>query len=296
MELQTAVEEYIARKRLMGFRYEGTSRDLRALVRFFPSVSIDQIRVTQVEKFLNRPTSGRDSWIARYVRFKAFFSYWRARRELARIPLPRSRRPGKRIFSPYVFTTFQIKSLLKHSSALDHRLSAIEPDTFRALLIALYATGMWVGEALSLLRRDFDQKTGVIHLHSRFGNDRQIPIGPDLGKVLNHHLDGSVASDLIFSTKAGTRIDLHRAAICFRRCLKRSGIRREDGACRQPGLRDLRHSFAVNRVTHWQHRGLDMDLMLPRLAAYMGLSTFSTPERYLSLAPTHFQKQVRVLS
>jgi integrase/recombinase XerD len=296
MELQTAVEEYIARKRLMGFRYENNSKELRAFVRFFPSVSIDQIRVTQVEKFLNRPTSGRDLWIGRYIRFKAFFSYWRARRELARIPLPRSRRAGKRVFSPYVFTSVQVKLLVKHASVLDHCLSAIEPDKFRALVITLYATGMWVGEALSLLRHDFDEKAGVIHLNSRFGNDRQIPIGPDLGEVLNHHLEGSVASDLVFSTKTGARIGSHRAAIFFRRCLKRSGIRREDGARRQPGLRDLRHSFAVNRITYWQRHGFDMDLMLPRLAVYMGLSTFSTAERYLSLAPTHFQKQVRVLS
>src|ERR1700693_3135135 len=147
MELQTAVEEYIARKRLMGFRYENNSKELRAFVRFFPSVSIDQIRVTQVEKFLNRPTSGRDLWIGRYIRFKAFFSYWRARRELARIPLARSRRAGKRGFSPYVFTSVQVKLLVKHASVLDHCLSAIEPDKFRALVITLYATGMWVGEA-----------------------------------------------------------------------------------------------------------------------------------------------------
>jgi integrase/recombinase XerD len=296
MDLQTAVEDYIARKRLMGFRYRINSYELRWLVRFLPGVSLDQIRRVQIEKLLNRPTIGRGTWIGRYTRLKAFFSYWRGRGELRRIPLPRPRRGGKQIFSPYVFTSLQLKSLLKHSSVLDHCLTAISPDTFRCLILTLYATGMWLDEALSLQRRDFDQEKSVIHLNSRVSIARKIPIGRDLVKVLRYQLRASLADELIFSTKVGTRIDGHRAGICFRRCLKRSGIRREDGASRQPGLRDMRHTFAVSRITEWQRLGFDMALMLPRLSVYMGLSTFSTTERYLPLAPTNFRGQVRVLS
>jgi integrase/recombinase XerD len=297
MELQTAVEDYIARKRLMGFRYRSNSYELRSLVRFLPSVSLDQIRVVQLEKFLNRPTVGRDTWIGRYARFKAFFSYWRGRGELRRIPLPRSRRGRRYIFSPYILTPVQIKSLLEHASVLDHCLTAIPPDTFRCLIITLYATGMWLDEALSLKRCDFDSEERTLHLNSRVSMVREIPLGRDLVRLLEYHLRASVTSELIFSTKIGTRIGPHRAGICFRRCMKRAGIRREDGARRrQPGLRDMRHAFAVNRITEWERLGSNMDLMLPRLSVYMGLTTFATTERYLPLAPTHFREQTRILS
>ena len=247
MDLQTAVEDYIARKRLMGFRYRINSYELRSLVRFLPGVSLDEIRRAQVEKLLNRPTIGRGTWIGRYIRFKAFFSYWRGRGELRRIPLPRPRRGRKQIFSPYVFTSLQVRSLLKHSSVLDHCLTVISPDTFRCLILTLYATGMWLDEALSLQRCDFDQEKSVLHLNSRVSIARKIPIGRDLVRVLQYQLRASLADELIFSTRFGTRIDGHRAGICFRRCMKRSGIRREDGASRQPGLRDMRHSFELER-------------------------------------------------
>jgi integrase len=280
----------------MGFRYSINSYELRSLVRALPGASLDQIRVAQIEKFLSRPTIGRATWIGRYARFRAFFSYWRGRGAMTRIPLPRSRRERKQTFSPYIFTPLQIKSLLKHASVLDHCLTAISSDTFRRLIITLYATGMWPDEALSLQRCDFDRERRTLQLNSRVSMVRKIPIGRDLSRILEGHLRSSVASELIFSTKIGTRIGTRRAGVCFRRCLKRAGIRREDGARKQPGLRDMRHAFAVSRISEWERLGSDMNLMLPRLSVYMGMRTFCTTERYLSLAPTHFRKQLRSLT
>jgi integrase len=296
MDLQKAVEDYIARKRLIGFRYRTNSYELRSLMRFLPGIALNQIRVAEVERFLDQPTIGRNTWIGRYTRFKAFFSYWRGRGKLRRIPLPRPRRGRKRVFSPYIFTPFQIKSLLKHASVLNHCLATISPNTFCCLLITLYATGLWLDEALSLKRSDFDQEERTLRVNSRASMVRKIPIGRDLCRILECHLRVSFASELIFSTKTGTRIGCHHAGVYFRRCMKRARFRREDGARRQPGLRDMRHAFAVSRITEWERVGSDMDLMLPRLSVYMGLSTFSTTERYLPLAPTHFRKQIRSLS
>jgi integrase/recombinase XerD len=297
MDLKIAVEQYIARKRWMGFRYENNSKELRAFLRMYPDISLNEIKVRHVNRFFNMLSSGRDTWIGRYGRFRAFFSYWRARQEIERVPLPRARRPGKRIFSPYIFTRLQIQTILRNATVLDRQLTAITPETFRILVITLYATGMWLGETRALMKRDLDLENGVIDLRSRFGAGRKIPIGSDLVRLLKRHLNSCPqSSDYVFATKKGSQILTHRAAICFRRCIGRSGINREDGASRQPGLRDLRHTFAVNRVTEWQRRKLNLDLMLPRLPAYMGLCTLTVTERYLPLAPTHFRKQVRALS
>jgi integrase len=280
----------------MGFRYETNSKELRAFVRMFPDISLSEIKVSHVDQFFDRPSTGRSTWIARYVRMKAFFSYWRARQEISRIPMPRPRRQGNRPFSPYIFTTAQFNSLLKVSSSLDHQLTAVTAETFRVFLITLYATGMGLSEALSLTKPDVDLNSAVIHLKSRFASDRKIPTGRDLNQLLKKHLAKSHVGEYVFPTKTGGRILTHRATVLFRRCIKRSGIKREDGSPRQPGLRDLRHTFAVNRITDWEKTHRDLDLMLPRLAVYMGLRTFSVTERYLPLAPTHFRKQTRMLS
>jgi integrase/recombinase XerD len=296
MDLKVAVEQYVARKRSMGFRYENNSKELRAFLRMYPDISLNEIKVRHVNQFFDT-SSGRDTWIGRYVRFRAFFLYWRARQEIECIPLPRARRQGKRIFSPYIFTRSQIQTILKNANVLDRQLTAVTPETFCMLVITLFATGMWLGETQALLKHDLDLENGAIDLRSRFGSGRKIPIGPDLVRLLERHVNSSLpSSEHVFATKNGSQILTHRLAICFRRCIRKSGIRREDGASRQPGLRDLRHTFAVNRVTEWQRRKLDLDLMLPRLAAYMGLRTLTVTDRYLPLAPTYFQKQVRALS
>jgi len=84
----------------------------------------------------------------------------------------------------------------------------------------------------------------------------------------------------------------HRAAIYFRRIRRSTGIKKADHAARLPGLRDLRHTFAVHRISAWYREKAHLDLMLPRLAAYMGLCNLSVTERYLPLTPRHFRQQV----
>jgi integrase/recombinase XerD len=298
MDLSSAIEEYIGRKRSMGFRYENNSKELRAFDRMYSMVPLAAIRVRHVRKFLDRPLNSRATWIGRYVRFRAFFSYWRARQKIDRIPMPRERRPGKQIFSPYIFTKRQIAALLTGTNVLNRStLSAVSPEAFRALLITILATGIWPGEALELLQRDVNWDSGTIDLKSRFGTGRKIPIGTDLMRLLKQSIRANPASTkYVFATKTGGIILPRRVAICFRRVLNRAGIKSQDASKRQPGLRDLRHTFAVNRITDWERNRRDLDLMLPRLAVYMGLWTFSVTERYLPLAPTHFREQTRMLS
>jgi hypothetical protein len=64
----------------------------------------------------------------------------------------------------------------------------------------------------------------------------------------------------------------------------------------EPGFNDLRHTFAVERIVNWYRKGAEIELMLPRLAHYMGLFTCTITERYLPLAPEHFRKQLDQLS
>jgi integrase len=64
----------------------------------------------------------------------------------------------------------------------------MDSATFRTLLVTLYATGMRLGEALSLMREDVDLKRGVIAIRGgRVGRPRRILIGRDLCSRLRRH-------------------------------------------------------------------------------------------------------------
>jgi integrase/recombinase XerD len=281
----------------MGRKYVNNSKELRAFARIYPSLSLTAVNRAHVRRFLNRRPVGRHTWGGKYARLKAFFAYWLARQEIQRLPMPRPRRQGRKTFSAYIFTQSQIRAILKNSDIHDRQFVEIRPRTFRMLIVLLYATGIWVSEALSLQLRDLDLRDSVITLSARMGPPRQIPIGPELTESLSKYIGTSSGPQhYLFVKKNGFPILTHRAAISFRRVRQHVGIQRNDGAARQPGLRDLRHTFAVNRIAEWLKNDVDLDLMLPRLAAYMGLSTLGLVNRYLPLTPMHFRQQLDDLS
>jgi len=75
-----------------------------------------------------------------------------------------------------------------------------------------------------------------------------------------------------------------------------AGIARDDGARYQPRLHDLRHTFAVHRLTAWIKRGADLNRMIPALSAYIGQVGLGSTDRYLSLTPERFRTQLDKLS
>lgn len=77
---------------------------------------------------------------------------------------------------------------------------------------------------------------------------------------------------------------------------KEAGIVRHDEARYQPRIHDLRHTFAVHRLTAWFRHGADMNRMIPALSAYMGQHDLGAAERYLRLTPERFRTQLDKLS
>jgi len=71
----------------------------------------------------------------------------------------------------------------------------------------------------------------------------------------------------------------------FQRVRKSAGIRRLDGARYQPRLHDLRHTFAVHRLTSWYRQGLDVQRLLPHLTVFLGHAHLAGTSVYLSMTP-----------
>jgi integrase/recombinase XerD len=64
----------------------------------------------------------------------------------------------------------------------------------------------------------------------------------------------------------------------------------------QPRIQDLRHSFAVHSIANWQRDNLSLEKMLPMLAAYIGNLHFESFGRYVELAPSSFETQLKCLN
>jgi integrase/recombinase XerD len=302
MALLEAVQTYIDRKRAFGVIFDKAALNLRAFAKRVGDVPLDTITPGQILAFLNGPGTSTTTWRRKFNLLHHFFEYWSARGMLQASPMPRIRPPVPQTFVPYIFSRSEVRILLRTARA-SQKLNTcmIDGSTLRTFLLFLYATGALVGEAMRLLREDIDFKKGVIKIRSaRFSRSRSIPIAPDLQAKLRRHMARlgrtRVLCPHFFVGKDGKAINGNTLRPSFQKLRRLAGIRRHDGAVYQPRMHDLRYTFAVHRLTSWFKQGADMNRMLPALAAYIGQVGLGSTERYLSMTPERFRKQLVKLS
>ena len=172
--------------------------------------------------------------------------------------------------------------------------------TLCTFLLTLYATGALPGEIRELRTEDISFRSRRIMLQgNRIKQPRCIPICFDL----RHELQTFAALNRrsksergpFFLTKSGVPISLRALNGISQRLRRIAGIDRRDGTVYWPRMYDLRATFAVHRITAWIKQGADLR-MLPALAAYMGNVSLASTERYLSLTPERFRKELHKLS
>jgi len=67
--------------------------------------------------------------------------------------------------------------------------------------------------------------------------------------------------------------------------LEERRVRRLDRGRFVPRLHDLRHSFAVHRLTACYREGGDVQRLLPQLSTYLGHVDIRSTQHYLTLTP-----------
>ena len=179
---------------------------------------------------------------------------------------------------------------LRHFAAT-HLLSAGAPLSEIGLLVV---TGMRVGEAIALDRRDFDAEQDLVTVRQgKFDKSRALPLHPTATTAVRQYLrrsDRPVTrhSAALFVSTAGTRLLCRNVQQTFGALVRRAGLVPHSAACR-PRLHDLRHRFAVCTLLDAYRQGHDPEARIARLATYLGHVDPKYTYWYLSAAPELMQ-------
>ena len=300
MTLEEAISVYVQRKQAMGMSYAKGLTTYQGFLRTVGDLEISGVTVHHVSDFLDRPKTSA-AFRRRHSLLRRFFEYWAAHGAIAELPMPSNRPAQRSYFLPYIYTSDEVRKLLRLALVLATPNDTIHRKTIRATLLTLYATGATVGEVTRLLKEDFDLQNGLIKFSgSQLKASRCIPIGKDLVRVAQQYIAWQkrteTQSEFIFSRIDGTRITPRALHAYFERLRRTAGIAGYRQSSQRPCLRDLRATFAVHRITSWLKRKDDLNLMLPALGAYMGNAGLESTERYLRLTPERFQNALNKLS
>jgi integrase/recombinase XerD len=93
-----------------------------------------------------------------------------------------------------------------------------------------------------------------------------------------------------FIGRTGERLNPKTFEVAFRRVCAWAKVRRTGGVRHQPRLHDLRHTFAVHRLTAWYQQGADVQRLLPQLSVYLGHACLSSTQYYLTMTPDLLQQ------
>jgi site-specific recombinase XerD len=290
MNLQRLIEQYLSFQQSLGISTATTAGILRAFGRARGArAAVAAVRVEQIEAFLGQARPVTMTWFSKLSHLRSFFQYAVSRGHLTTAPLPTVMPKRPPAFVPYIYTREEIRRLL-HASACHSPRSSLEPATLRTMLLVFYGAGLRLREATNLTRADVDLVASVLTIrNTKFGKTRLVPVGTQLNGALMEY-DGSrprvrPGDAPFFATRAGGPVKRRTLDQNFRMLCDRAGIRRTDETHQQPRIHDLRHAFAVHRLTSWYQQGVDVPRLLHPLSVSLGHVNLRDTQVYLSMTP-----------
>jgi integrase/recombinase XerD len=284
-------------KRTLGYRYGRAEFTLRDFDRFFSKYvsrnrgwRLDQATLAWLS---SKPKRKAVSVSNDAAVLRQFFAYLRRLPHRKRFQEPIwPRLPTESSFVPYFLSEKDIRSLLRLCAHL--RRPGSRAKLYRALLLVLYCTGIRFGEALRLRLRDVDTRTGVLFVETFKGRARWVPFHRSLSLELERYLSLRMTyasrnpDDYFFVGANGRTLPTKTASETFTRLFQKAGLKPARGRS-GPRPYDLRHAFAVHRLSRWYRRGADLHARLPWLSAYMGHTDIVGTETYLNATPELLQ-------
>jgi integrase/recombinase XerD len=289
--LRARAEEYLAMRRVLGFRLTTQGRHLMSFVRFCEERSADHVTADLAVQWATQVTrgSGNEVYQARRLDVVRIFA-----RHLQALD-PATEVPPEDVLArrylriqPYLYSLQEIAALTTAAGALRPALRAA---TWRTLIGLLAVTGMRQGEACRLLCDDADLETGTLVIRdSKFGKSRLVFLHPTAVAALRSY---ERARDQAFPepeavtflvNSRGRPLNGHNLPHTFAPLAVAAGLQVPPGQ-RAPRLHDLRHAFTVATLLDWYRDGGDVQARLPLLSTWLGHVDPKSTYWYLQAVP-----------
>ena len=294
--MQPFVEVFLEERHRLGFDSRSMGHALRSFAAYVDGLQMTgPLRIEVMAQWARCPKNASDdplTW-ARRLKILRPFARWFRQFE------PGTEVPDNAIFgrvdqrlAPHIYTEQEISDLL----AAAHRLQPpLRGATYETLFGLLAATGLRLSEAVHLLDRDVDLKSGLLQVRqTKFAKSRQMPVHPSTLAALRRYAtlrDREVTATEEAPFFVGTRGRRHGCMPSLRQVDRVFQQLREQlgwvnrGAHATPRVHDLRHTFVVRRILHWQEEGIDIDQQMLALSTYVGHANVTNTYWYLSAVP-----------
>jgi integrase/recombinase XerD len=298
-QLARQIEAFLVFKRALGYSYRRSEATLRSFERFARDALPSNARIdlpTLIRAWLQRAPARKPVTLACDLGAVRQFCQYRRRLDPAAYVPPVALAPQTEShYVPHIFSPAQIRSLL--AAAQRHQGRNFWPPLTKTLILVTYCTGLRLGEAVRLRCSDLDLRRQILYIRLSKGRSRDVPFQADLAAVLREYL--RERADLILTAEHtgaqalfvglnGRSITVKAASDVIRRLLRQLGFKSARGRL-GPRPYDLRHAFAVHRLTAWYREGVDLNARLPWLSAYMGHVNVLGTEVYLHATPELLQ-------
>lgn len=289
--LRSALADYLAMRRSLGYKLRRTEKLLFQFVEYAEANGADRVTTDLALNWARLPADGAVSWwSSRLTVVRKFANFVNTLEPKTEVP-PADLLPGRksRRAVPFLYSDSEIATLV-------HAAASIFPSPLRVLtcqtwLQLLVVTGMRVGEAIRLDRKDVDFDGGVLTVWmSKFGKSRELPLHPSTVEALRAYLQQrdrlfpNPPSPSLFISSAGTRLLYCNMSWDYIRLVRHAGLKPRSKDCR-PRIHDLRHTFAVRTIIDAYKTDANVGARLALLSTYLGHVHPGHTYWYLSAAP-----------
>ena len=244
-ELRTAVRDYLALRRALGYTLKQTEWLLAGFVSYLEEHDEPHVTTALAIAWATRPASADPRWWhQRLGTVRGFARYLASIDPQTEVPPADLLPAAYHRVTPYLYSEADITALLDAASTLSPRLRAA---TYQTLIGLLTVSGMRIGEAIALDRADVDDAALVVAVRkAKPGSARTVPLHPATAQALrgyarlrDRHFPAPSTPGFFVSTR-GTRLAYSDANKTFRSLTRKAGLEGR-GQRHRPRAHDLRH-------------------------------------------------------
>jgi len=293
-ELRTALDEYLALRRVLGFKLRLAGGLLHRFVQFAQKEGASFITTELAVRWATQPKCDPSQWASRLGMVRRFAQHQSAadpRTQIAPeglLPHRYHRKP------PYIYSDDEIARLIRAAGQLFSPLG-LRAATYSTLFGLISVTGMRISEPIKLDCEDVDLAQGIVTVRrSKFGKSRLCPVHPSTQDVLRRYASlrdrifPRLNTSSFFVSERGKRLTDCTVRWTFVRLSHQIGLRGPSDR-RGPRIHDLRHGLAIRTLLHWYRTGQDVEQRMPVLTTYLGHGHVADTYWYLSATPELFR-------